>query len=63
MVYLEATNLISDRPIKKLDDKCFGLFKVKQKISATTYKLQLPDTWPAIYPVFHDSYLTPYRTP
>src|SRR5204863_8839332 len=32
LVYLEATNLKSDRPSKKLDDKRFGPFKVKRKL-------------------------------
>ena|ERR1700722_21383 len=63
MVYLEVTNLTSDRPTKKLDNKCFGPFKVEHKVDAAAYKLQLPPTWPAIHPVFHNSYLTPYRTP
>ena len=63
MVYLEATNLTLDHPTKKFDDKRFGPFKVEHKVGATAYKLQLPPTWPVIYPVFHNSYLTPHHTP
>lgn len=32
LVYLEATNLKSDRPSKKLDDCRFGPFKVIKKV-------------------------------
>ena len=60
-VYLEATNLKTDRPTKKLDDKRFGPFKVKRKVGHAAYELELPPNWPAIHPVFNESYLTPYR--
>ena len=60
-VYLETTNLKTDRPAKKLDDKHFGPFDVIEKVGASAYKLKLPDTWPAIHPTFHNSYLTPFR--
>ena len=43
-VYLEATNLKTDRPMKKLDDKHFGPFKIKQKVGPAAYELQLPST-------------------
>ena len=62
-VYLEATNLKTNRPSKKLDDKRFGPFKVEHKVGASAYKLVLPDNWPAIHPVFNESYLSPYRNP
>jgi hypothetical protein len=62
-VYLEATNLKTDRPTKKFDDKRFGPFRVKQKVGAAAYELELPPTWPAIHPVFNESLLTPYRPP
>jgi len=62
-VYLETTNLQTDRPSKKLDDKRFGPFKIQQKIGPAAYKLQLPAHWPAIHPVFHESLLSPYRSP
>jgi RNase H-like domain found in reverse transcriptase/Reverse transcriptase (RNA-dependent DNA polymerase)/Integrase zinc binding domain/Chromo (CHRromatin Organisation MOdifier) domain len=63
LVYLEATNLKTDRPTRKLDDKRFGPFKIVKKVGAAAYKLHLPDNWPAIHPVFHESLLTPYRPP
>jgi Chromo (CHRromatin Organisation MOdifier) domain len=63
MVYLEATNLKTDSPTRKLDDKRYGPFKVVKKVGAAAYKLTLPDNWLAIHPVFHESLLTPYCPP
>jgi hypothetical protein len=62
-VYLEATNLKTDRPMRKLDDKRFGPFKVKRKVGRSAYELDLPAGWPAIHPVFNESLLTPYHPP
>jgi hypothetical protein len=62
-VYLEATNLRTDRPTKKLDDKRFGPFKIKRKVGRAAYELHLPAGWPAVHPVFNESLLTPYRAP
>ena len=59
-VYLEVTNLKSHRPSRKLDDKRYGPFEVLKKIGKSAYKLRLPDTWPAIHPVFNEVYLSPY---
>jgi hypothetical protein len=58
-VWLEATNLTTDRPKKKLDHKRLGPFKIIQKISNVVYKLELPPTW-RIHPVFHVSKLRRY---
>ena len=62
-VYLESTNLKTSRPTKKLDDKRLGPFKVKRKVGDASYELAIPDTWPGIHPVYHESYLTPFRPP
>jgi hypothetical protein len=51
-VYLEATNLKTNRPLQKLDDKWYGPFRVKEKVGRAAYELELPPTWPAIHPVF-----------
>lgn len=63
LVYLEATNLRSDRPSKKLDDHCFGSFKVLKKVGEHAYKLDLPRTWKRIHPVFHTTLLRSYKLP
>ena len=62
-MYLESTNLKTGRPTKKLDNKRFGPFKVKRKVGAASYELTIPANWPGIHPVFHESYLTPFRPP
>ena len=40
-VYLEATNLRTGRPSKKLDDKRFGPFEIIKKVGPASYKLKL----------------------
>jgi len=60
-VYLEATNLKTNRPSRKLDDKRFGPFEVLEKIGRSAYKLKLPESWKGLHPVFNESYLSPYR--
>jgi hypothetical protein len=37
LVYVEATNVKSKRPSKKLDDKRFGPFKVLEKVRESAY--------------------------
>ncbi|EGO03080.1 hypothetical protein SERLA73DRAFT_24846, partial [Serpula lacrymans var. lacrymans S7.3] len=60
-VYVEATNISTDRPAKKLDDKRHGPFEILEKIGESAYKLALPPTWRPIHPVFNEIKLTPYR--
>ena len=43
-VWLEATNVSSDQPMKKLDDKWYGPFKILSKHGESTYKPALPTT-------------------
>jgi hypothetical protein len=62
-VWLEATNLRTDRPAKKLDHKRYGPFKITAKAGKSAYKLELPRQWHQLYPVFHESLLHPYNTP
>jgi hypothetical protein len=62
-VYLEATNIKTHRPSKKLDDKRYGPFKIVKKVGKTAYELQLPEHWPAVHPVFNECYLTLYHPP
>lgn len=62
-VWLEGTNISTQRPMKKLDDKRFGPFKVLEKIGASSYKLSLPRTWNKVHPVFNEVLLSPYHEP
>ena len=63
MVWLEAMNITTDRPSKKLDEKRWGPFKVISKISASSYKLDLPHEWKQVHNVFNEVLLTPYIEP
>ena len=62
-VWLEATNIRDTRPSKKLSAKRHGPFKILTAVGETSYRLELPDTWKLIHPVFHESLLTPYQKP
>jgi hypothetical protein len=44
-VWLEATNLKTKRPTKKLDDKQVGPFTILKKIGESAYKLKIPPSW------------------
>ena len=57
-VYLLRKNIKTKRPSEKLDFKKIGPFEVEEVISATNYRLSLPDTM-KIHPVFHISLLEP----
>ena len=57
-VYLLRRNIKTKRPSNKLDWKKIGPFKIAKKISATNYKLSLPQTM-RIHPTFHISLLEP----
>jgi len=59
-VWLEATNIRSDRPSKKLSEKRYGPFKVLEAIGEASFRLELPNSWKLIHPVFHGSLLTPF---
>jgi hypothetical protein len=62
-VYVEATNLPTTRPSRKLDSKRHGPFEVIKKIGESSYKLKLPRHWPPIEDVFNEKYLSPYTPP
>jgi hypothetical protein len=62
-VYIEGTNIRSDRPTKKLEDRRYGPFPIDKKIGRSAYKVTLPPLWRGIHPVFNESLLTPYKKP
>ena len=59
-VWLEGTNIRTDRPIGKLDDKRHGPFEVIKKVGGSAYRLRVPTTWKKIHLVFNESLLTPF---
>jgi len=61
LVMLNAKNIRTKRPTKKLAPKLIGLFKFLEQRGELAYKLEISDQW-KIQPVFHVSLLAPYRT-
>ena len=59
-VWLDAHNITTDRPTKKLSDKWLGPYRVDKVISRSAIRLTLPRTM-QIHPVFHVSKLRPFR--
>ena len=49
--WLDSLNIQTTRPMKKLDDKWFGPFKITAKISRNAYRLALPASM-RVHPVF-----------
>ena len=62
-VWLEGTNITTDRPSKKLGDMHYGPIIVKQKIGASSYELDIPKVWKKIHNVFNEVLLSPYHLP
>src|SRR4051812_42875044 len=63
MVWLEATNIKTDWPMKKLDDKRYGPFKIKSKVGSGAYRLTIPWSWKSIHPVFNKFFLSLHNPP
>jgi hypothetical protein len=61
LVWLDARNIKTARPQKKLDWKFLGPFKVTKAVSPYAYCLELPASM-KIHPVFHVSLLRPAAT-
>ena len=61
LVMLDARNIKTKRPSKKLDRKRLGPFKISKVVSPTAVKLTLPERW-RIHGTFHVSLIEPYRT-
>src|SRR3979490_1979865 len=62
-VYLEGLNVTTNRPSKRLEDRCYGPFPIVAKVGERAYKLRLPPTWRNIHPVFNTVLLHPAQTP
>jgi len=60
LVMLNAKNMRTKRPSKKLSPKLYGPFKVLEKKGSRAYKLEISPWW-KIHPLFHVSLLEPYR--
>lgn len=63
LVMLDARNIKTSRPAKKLDWKNLGPFPVMKVVSPYSYRLELPDTMQQTWPVFHTSLLRPAPAP
>jgi hypothetical protein len=61
-VYLSGKNLTTHRPAKKFEDRRYGPFKVKRKVGAISYELELPTSW-KVHPVFNTVFLRPWTPP
>lgn len=57
-VWLDARNIRTQRPSRKLDWKNLGPYPVVKKVSSHAYRLELPASM-KIHPVFHVSLLRP----
>jgi len=60
LVMLNAKNIHTERPSKKLSPKLYGPFNVLEKKGSRAYKLDISPRW-KIHPVFDVSLLEPYR--
>ena len=60
-VWLEATNIKTERASSKLDDRRYGPFEIVKKVGASAYKLRLPKGWRRIHPVFNEQLLIPFH--
>ena len=52
-VWLENKNIQSNRPLKKLDNKRYGFFKISKNIGLGVFQLELLKGW-VIYNVFNE---------
>jgi hypothetical protein len=58
-IWLDTRNIMSARPIKKLDAKYYSLFEVDKVLDSYSYKLKLLHKLEKIYNIFHPSFLCP----
>jgi len=60
-VIVNAKNIKTRCPTKKLDYKLHGKFRIKRLRGMNTYELELPPSTGKIHPVFYISLLEPYH--
>jgi hypothetical protein len=60
-VWLNAKNLWTKQPSKKLDNKRLGPFVIEKQVSSHVFHLQLSPRMKLLHPVFHVSLLEPYH--
>ena len=56
-VWLENKNIHSNQPLKKLDNKKYGPFKILKNIESEVFELKLPEGW-MIHNIFNEDLLT-----
>ena len=61
-IWLEAKNIHSNKPSKKLDQKRYGPFKVLKVIGQGAFQLKLPEGW-MIHDMFNEDLLTQCKEP
>ena len=61
LVWLESTNIRTDRPSKKLSERRYGPYEVLELKGETSYKIALPKEMECMHDTFHASYLTPHK--
>ena len=60
LVILNAKNVRTEQPTKKLSPRLYSPFKVQEKRGNRAFKLDIPSRW-KIHPVFHVSLLKRYK--
>ena len=60
-VWLSARNIKTTRPTKKLSERWLGPFFISEAVGTHAFRLQLPEQWKGIHPVFHVSLLEPVK--
>ena len=65
LVWLEGTNIKTQRPAKKLDHLWHGPFVIIKKVGQAAYQLKLPQTptWWRKHDVFNEKLLKPFIKP
>ena len=58
-VYLDASDIQTTRPSKKLSHKRLGPFRIERQVGNSAYRLQLPVSMSRLHPVFNVVKLTP----